>query len=646
MSEATPPSEDGHAFDLDEGFRVGEFEALPRQGTLKGPQETIRLEPKVMAVLVCLARSGGSVVSRDRFAQVVWRGRIVSDEVLSRDISMLRSHLGDNAKEPRYIQTIPRLGYRLVAAVRPLVDAVEPAVEPDVEPPVATPPPARRSRLWLVGAALLLVVVALVVRYTPAPTSPALDVRTVAVLPFATPPGDGEVFGYGLADEIRISLNGVDGLRVIPGMSSTRFKDTHDTVSSIGTALNAGSLLMGSVRQKDDRIKVTAQLIDANTGLQLWSESYPERALADIFRTQSEISQAIAATLAARLDPIAAAPDTPDIAAFTEFLQARHMLRRRGAAPINRSIELFNAAIERDPQFGRAYVGLAEAFIILPSYSGDNEVPMFELAAAALERAEVLGATEPPAPAIRAYLNTRRWHWDAAARDFAAALAADPNDSDLRQYHSQFLAYVGYIDQALDAARRATELDPLSPVAHQRLGIMYLWVDDVARAEEQFNLALTLGLADQANPEADVALLLRQAQFDKARVRLNEIQHARGKSTAWIDPVIEAISRRGSTAAGVAALVQAHAAQQINDRLNLGALFFIGEPDAFFTAVEDAVATQTPFDVEVLFMDKSSALRSHPRFAALMQRMGLVEFWDTNGWPSACARGEAGLHCG
>ena len=649
-------------WNLDEGFRVGEWAALPRPRTLTRDDETIHPEPKVMDVLVCLARHHPDIVTRDQFAKEVWPEVIVSDEVLTRAIHLLRMHLGDDPKAARYIQTISGRGYRLISDIAPLVKEEVAFEEPELEITPATNGAAngsdathadslRQPRLpVLITLAVFLAATAGGIGWlfhADAPVAtppPPRDIHTIAVLPFDTGPGDSEVFGDGLADEIRVSLNTIPTLRIIPGMSVQTFKGPQDDPIAIGRKLNAGSLLMGSVRQDGDRLKVTVRLIDSNSGIQSWSESYAEQRIADLFKLQHDISRAVATQLKVKFEPTAT-PPTNDPVAYTEFLQARLMLHRRGPAPIESSIKLFNQVIERDPKFGRAYVGLAEALIVAPSYTGEPEAPMYDRATAALDHADSLGATQPPVHAIRAYIDTRRWLWFDAAKEFDIARSTDPNDSDLWQYYSQFLAYTGDFIGATDAALEATRLDPLSPIAHQRLGVMYLWQDDYQRAGHEFEMADALGLPSEANPEITVALLLWMKQFDQARTRLIAIQRIRHKSDAWVAPAVKAVAHQGDEAKGIAALHSAHANGAINDRLYLGALMLIGDPESFFSAIEDAVANHVPFDVEIMFLDRSSGLRRQPRFAALMEQIGLVKYWDANHWPPACARNGSLVEC-
>ena len=664
--------------DFDGGFRVGDFEVYPTRLALVRDDTTVRLEPKVMAVLVHLAQRAGEVVTRNEFADEVWRGRIVSDEVLSRDISILRSQLGDNAKEPDYVLTIPRVGYRLIAKVRPLHDP-EPDDVPlpsDVLPeaPVVTPSQAEtvavvdalltseatesyrdatashswRDRRWLWVAAAV-VVIAGVLLVLPRPVPPqTLDRLKIAVLPFTSlsEAPDEEFFGDGLSEEIMHALGGVAGINVVARTSSFGFRDSSEDIRAIGRKLNAGSLLEGSVRRDGNRLRITAQLIDANTGLQAWSESY-DRRMSDIFEVQNQISTAIAGRLVGTLAPdarLSAAP-TGDIEAYTLFLRASHLMRQRGADKLTRAIELFQQAIARDPNFGRAYAGLAEAYTLQPSYAGSSEKAAQPLALAAAAGAESLGEGTARALGVRAYLHFRSRDWQAAKDDFDQAIASSPNDSDLLQWYSQYLASIGWIERAERAAKAAVAADPLSPVANQRAGVVSLWTNDSKAAGSHFSIASEVGIQGPGLPEAWIAFLLSEGRLEEARTSLIDTQTSRGQSTEWIEPTIAAITKTGSASVALEALNKAHAAGKLGVSMYVGALFFIGDADGFYAAMEDVVASGEPFDIEILFSRAGRPLRSDARFVALMTDLGLVDFWDKAGWPDMCARDSGRVVC-
>jgi TolB-like protein/DNA-binding winged helix-turn-helix (wHTH) protein/Tfp pilus assembly protein PilF len=660
---------------FDDGFRVGEYLVYPRRLTLVKGDETVRLEPKVMAVLVHLARNAGEVVTRNEFAEEVWRGRIVSDEVLSRDISILRSLLDDDAKNPTYVVTIPRVGYRFIGPVAPLVTDAPARVEstplPAPEPPSAMPgsipnvpsiavagedTPAEdtrgrfgRSRRPLLLGALLVVTVGVIgLGFFPSLMCCAPPTSNVAILPFESLSvgTDDEYFGDGLAEEIMHALAGVEGIRVVARTSSFAFRDARQDVRTIGERLHVGSVVEGTIRRDANRIRVTAQLVSTSTGMHVWSESY-DRELSDIFEVQNEVSTAIANRLAATLAPGARLSEAPtsDLEAYQSFLRANHLLWRRGAEHLDHAVVLFKDAIARDPTFGRAYAGLAEAYTLQPNYSGSSEKAAHALALAAAERAESLGAGSGRARGVRAFLHFRSREWREAKADFEAAIAASPDDADLQQWYSQFLANVGWMEKASLAARTAVSADPLSPVANQRAGVLSLWSGNTQEAGQFFDIAAELGIQGPGLPEAYVAYLLRAGRHEEARAWLFETQKQRGQSTTWIEPTLTAILGRGPKASAASALNRAFADKRLGVRMYFGALYFLNDADRLYEAMGPITASGEPFDVELFFAAGSGDLRSDDRFLPLMKRLGLTDFWDEFGWPEQCRADGAARRC-
>jgi len=643
------PTHDKAAIDFDNGFHVGAFEAYPKRLALIRDGVAMRLEPKVMAVLMHLARRGDQVVTRDEFAAEVWRGRIVSDEVLSRDISVLRAQLGDDAKDSRYILTIPRVGYRLIADVRPLhsgetllpTAAAPPAADGDAKPP--SPPAAEpvcswklRPWHWFAAVTFIASIAAAIVLSRPPPV-PALDRTHVAVLPFASlSDSPDEFFGDGLTEEIMHALGGIAGISVVAKTSSFVFRDATQDIREIGRKLNAGSLLEGSVRRDADRLRVTVQMIDANSGLQTWSESYDRRVI-DIFDVQNQISAAIADRLVGAVSANApATAPTRDIEAYTLFLRANHLLRQRGAPQLTRSAELFEGVIARDPKFTRAYIGLAEAHTLLPSYRGTSERTGAKLALAAQARADALGAAPADVSAVRGYQHLRARQWLQAKHAFDTALAAAPNDAETLQWYSQFLANVGWLQRSRAAAERAVAADPLSPPANQRAGVVRLWSNETDAAANYFAIAAEVGTGSAGPPEAYIALLLSQGRFALARTMLFDTQRLRQQSNDWIDPALAAISGAGAKRDAVAVLRRDFGAGKLATPMYVGALFFIGDADALFAAMPEVIASGEPFDVELFFSERARALRADRRFATLLTQLHLVEFWNAAGWPDMC----------
>jgi TolB-like protein/Tfp pilus assembly protein PilF len=507
---------------------------------------------------------------------------------------------------------------------------------------------SRRGLLWVLAFAVVAAIAGTLMLLPERAPQQALDPTKIAVLPFVSlsEPPDDEYFVDGLSEEIMRALGSVPDIRVVAKTSSFAFRKSKDDARAIGRELSAGSVLEGTVRREGGRLRITAQVIDANTGQPIWSEAYDRRAV-DIFDVQDQISTAVAGRLVDTLKPgqrLVAAP-TADVEAYTSFLRANHRMRQRGAANLTRAIELFRQAIERDPEFARAYAGLAEAYALQPSYAGTSEKAAEPLVLAAAERAEALGERTAHVLGVRAFVHFRSREWQAAKNDFENAIAASPNDSDLLQWYSQYLAGVGWIERSQRAAKSAVAVDPLSPVANQRAGVVSVWTNNPRAADSHFSTVSEVGIQGAGLPEASIAFLLSEGRIGEARAMLIETQKARGQSTDWIDPVFAAMAKTGSTSAALDALHRDYTNGKLGVSMYVGALFFIGDVDGFYRGMNDVVASGEPFDVEVLFSRTGRPLREDPRFVGLASDLGLIDFWDKAGWPDMCARDSSRIVC-
>jgi TolB-like protein/DNA-binding winged helix-turn-helix (wHTH) protein len=371
--------------ELSQGFRFGAFTAEPLKGSVAGDDgESRHLAPKAMNVLVRLAEVAPKPVTRDDLITAVWGERYVSDEVLTHAIKELRHALGDSPTQPQYIQTIPKRGYRLLKKARPIDD----------------PTPVREGRKWryLVIAASLVVAVLALDKFVldPARDDGLMDApteaddrqvtvsgitvnpsRRIAVLPFAdlSPDGDQEYFSDGISEEILNLLAQIESLKVIARHSAFSFKGQNVDIPTIAAKLNVSYVLEGSVRRSGDRVRITAQLIDAQDSSQLWSEAYDRDYSAEnLFEIQSEIARAITSGLRMkltgddeeRLDKAL----TENTEAYAAYLLGRERLKNLKVAELADAAEQFSLAIELDPQFAAAYAGLADACGLYASYSG------------------------------------------------------------------------------------------------------------------------------------------------------------------------------------------------------------------------------------------------------------------------------------
>jgi TolB-like protein/DNA-binding winged helix-turn-helix (wHTH) protein len=369
--------------ELSQGFRFGGFTAEPLKGSIAGDDGQSRhLAPKAMDVLVRLAEAAPKPVTRDDLITAVWGERYVCDEVLTHAIKELRHALDDSPTKPQYIQTIPKRGYRLLKKARPIDD----------------PAPAREGRKWrylAFAASLVVAVLALGwfvgdfgqdTESTVAPTE-ADEVTVsgitvtpsprIAVLAFAdlSPDGDQEYFSDGISLDILNLLAQIKSLKVIAPHSSFSFKGQNVDIATIAAKLDVSYVVEGSVRRSGDRVRITAQLIDATDSSHLWSEAYDRYYSAEnLIEIQGEIAHAITGALRVTLtgddEARLARVPTQNTEAYAAYLLGRERLKKRKVAELADAVEQFSLAIELDPQFAGAYSGLADACRLYASYSG------------------------------------------------------------------------------------------------------------------------------------------------------------------------------------------------------------------------------------------------------------------------------------
>jgi adenylate cyclase len=326
----------------------------------------------------------------------------------------------------------------------------------------------------------------------------ARDRRAIAVLPFENMSRevDNDYFSDGISEEIIHALARLPELRVAGRTSAFTFKGRHEDLRAVGRQLNVGTVLEGSVRQVGSRVRITAQLIDANDGYHLWSERY-DRDLHDIFQIQDEIARAIAAQLAVELAApgdaplVARHPDNP--VAYARYLEGRHHMSQLMDPGATRAIAAFRAALDVAPDYGLAYAAMAECEIIRGIINDEPYAGAPSRARDAALRAIALDDTVAEAhAALGAVLTYYDMEWDAAARSFARALDLGPGSAWTHTWYGDLLGITGRLDEAIAEARRALAIEPLAPLVRWNV-IQNLWFGghlDEADAEARATLEL------------------------------------------------------------------------------------------------------------------------------------------------------------
>jgi len=345
-----------------DSFQLGEWLVEPSLNRVSSGSRTVQLEPRTMDVLAYLAARAGRVVAREEILEAVWRRQFVADATLSHAIAELRRALGDSPRQPRFIETISKRGYRVIAAVRRTAEHAA-AAQPPREP-AAGPAPAPRT-------------------------------PSIAVLPFVdmSAARDQEYLCDGIAEELINALAQLDGLKVAARTSSFAFKGQQEDVREIGRRLGVGAVLEGSVRKAAGRLRVTAQLVDVADGMHLWSERF-DRADEDVFAIQDAIAEAVVSKLKVRLldDEAArlAGGGTASRDAYDDYLRGRHLLNRRRVGELPVAVNHLERAIALDPAYAEPHAALAETFGIMGLWGFAPPAVALVRARAAAERAVAL----------------------------------------------------------------------------------------------------------------------------------------------------------------------------------------------------------------------------------------------------------------
>ncbi|MEH6606394.1 MAG: winged helix-turn-helix domain-containing protein [Pseudomonadales bacterium] len=640
--------------DLTKGFQLGSWSVFPNQNLIGDDKQEIHLEPRVMEVLVFLAANQGEVIKRDHLIDCVWKTH-VSDEVLSRAISLLRATLKDDPKTPTFIQTIPKVGYRLIHEVTVLPSQT-------IDLPVNAKKTSSFSRLKISGVIGLVLLSTLIIwppwdhdsenpdsfeslaewfSFLDEENSSTSGTTSIAVLPFDnfSETGGNTFYSEGLTDEITMTLSKVRGLKVVARRSSSSFKDRSVDIPTIGKILNVDAILEGSVRHRDDKLIIHTQLISVSDGYVIWSETY-DRKKSDVFSIQAEISLSIVKTLqkgedGASLETPPSSTNIPNMQAYQLFLNGRFFSKLRGEQALRESIQLYQKALAIDPAFSRARIALATSLVLLPFYSAEAQQDMFAEAEKVLSEQMVSNKEEQgEIAAIHAFTSHQRWDFIAAERLFRNAIELAPDNANIYAWYSQHLSNVGRNQDALIAAKRAQELDAVSPVINDRLGISYLWVNDDLRAAEKFALGAQLGFSNRINP-GYLVFLLRQHRYHEVRSIIDAIHKDTESKPAWLIDNADQIFLPENRDWALNLANKAETEKRlIMPQLEFGIWILMGGLDQAYETFSQLAGQDRKYQyLEFIFAEEARDFRDDSRFTTLTKMIGLHDYWQEFGEP-------------
>jgi TolB-like protein/DNA-binding winged helix-turn-helix (wHTH) protein/Flp pilus assembly protein TadD len=470
-------------------FSFDEFEVDLRSGELWERGNRLRLQDQPFQVLRVLLERRGEIVSRNELKQTLWPADtfVDFDDGLNTAVRKIRDALGDSAEKPRYIETIPRRGYRFMGCLSNLRPAVlsSPAEESNDSPvqefsrsdpsaPLVLPAPAQllsiRWRVLLTAAAALALFSTALVLYrgSSAKGTSQPRIKSLAVLPLKNLSADPtqEYLADGMTEALIGRLAGIHDLRVISRTSVMQYKDTKEALPEIAKTLGVDAIVEGSVIRDGNRIRVHAQLIRAATDEHFWSEAY-DRELRDVLTLQSDVAQSIAQKVEVtitgeeRARLTAARPIAPEV--YENYLKGRSILDKSySRSGLKESIGYFEEATKRDPAFAPAYVGLADAYDRLGTiFIGTPPSEVRPKVVNAARKALELDPELAEAHVLLADIYQQQWHWSDAQAEYKRALDLKPNDAAAHLGFAHWLLCQGRTQEALTWTERGRELDPI-----------------------------------------------------------------------------------------------------------------------------------------------------------------------------------------
>jgi len=459
-------------------------------------------------------------------------------------------------------------------------------------------------------------------------TAAASDEKSIAVLPFINMSDDkeNEYFSDGISEELLNVLVRVKGLRVPSRTSSFTFKGSDKKLAEIGKELQVDHILEGSVRKSGDRIRVTAQLIDVNSDTHLWSETYT-RQLDDIFAVQDEIAQAIVSALKVTLTGDDQAPiqtrSTASVDAYNKYLLGRHLWNQRTPQSLLASIEPLREAIETDPQYGRAWEALADAYVLIPEYRAGSIREYIPLAHEAIDKALYINPKSAPALTTSAYINFMYdYDFEGARRMFTRAIEIDPGYATAHQWYGELLAAEGELDAALDQLELARLADPLAQIMPHDMGWFLMWTDRSDEAYRYFQESIELNPNFQNTYRNLAQLQMMGGQFDAARENIRKMYSITKKDPAVDLAVVDALQDPALKPDAVG-LVLADGQTPDGASGKARMLMMLGESELAMDNLEKAFEKGDPYAVHMKRMNLYDPLRENPRFQALLTKMNM-----------------------
>jgi TolB-like protein/DNA-binding winged helix-turn-helix (wHTH) protein/Tfp pilus assembly protein PilF len=650
--------------------RFGTYELSLQSGEVRKAGVRIRVQQQPFKVLEVLLEHPGEAVTREELRSRVWPNESFGDfdQAVNIAIAKLRSALGDSADNPRYIETLPKRGYRFIADVwfvdadgrvrRPeSVSAGSPETEPGRQPPanvLAVPPvtepvtefrpepqnlasavaPHRPKRLGpralMALAALAILAILSVLFFRARARAPAI--RSLAVLPLENLSGDASqnYFSDGMTDELITDLAQISALRVISRTSVMVYRGARKPLPQIARELHVDAVVEGTVLRVGDRVRITAQLIDAASDKHLWSQSY-EGELRDTLALQDRVARAIAEQIRINLTPREQAAlksvRVVNPEAYESYLKGRFFWNKRTAEGLRVALAYFNQAIEEDPNYAQAYSGLADTYALLGDWQYAVMIPTQaypKARAAALKAVQLDSALGEAHNSLAFVLDGFDWDLDAGGKEFRRAIELSPGYATAHHWYAWHLALLGRYDEAIVEMKKAENLDPLSLIINADLAellvIAHSYDESVKQSRKTIEMDPNFAMAHNQLGQA----YLQQHLYDQALPELQKAVQLSAESPTCIANLARAYALSGQRDAALKLLdgLKATSTPGYSRASEIAAIYVsLGDTNEAMTWLEKGYTER--FNPGVLIRPGFDPLRSDPRFRELAHRIGL-----------------------
>jgi len=635
--------------------RFGTFEVSFHSGEVRKAGLRIRVQQQPMKLLEILLERPGEVVTREELRSRLWTDESFGDfdQAVNIAIAKLRSALGDSAENPRFIETLPKRGYRFIAEVS-VVDAdarprkpdtvagdlsgLEPETEHGHKLPGAGLAVAPKRQLWstsrvIVASVVVLSLMLLAIWLFRSPGSTPMGIRSLAVLPLENLTGDASqnYFADGMTDELITDLAQISALRVISRTSVMVYKGARKPLPQIARELNVDAVVEGTVLRSGDQVRITAQLIEASTDKHLWSQSY-EGGLRDTLALQNRVASAIADQIRINLTPQeqAALKNAKVVKpeAYESYLKGRYFWNKRTADGLKAARAYFDQAIEEDPKYAQAYSGLADTYALLGDWQYAVMTPKeaFPKAKAAAIQALELDSTLGEAHNSLAFvLDGFDWDLDSGGKEFRRAIELSPGYATAHHWYAWHLSLLGRYDEAIAEMKKAENLDPLSLIINADLAellvLAHSYDESIRQSRKTIEMDPNFAVAHNQLGQA----YLQKHTYGEAVAELQKAVELSGGSPAFIANLARAYVASGKKREALKLLsdLKKRSNPSYSNASEIAVIYAsLGDSDQAMNWLEKGYEER--FNPGVLLRPGFDPLRSDPRFQDLARRIGLV----------------------